>query len=79
MSVSNELLVKSRRLNGTPILDAPTSWQYLVWKIEYDAERVESQTGLQDLHIVRGLQDLSNNEMKWLGNMPPDALIDIRK
>ena len=79
MSVSNELLVKSRRRNGTPILDAPTSWQYLVWKMEYDAERVESQTGLQDLHIVRGLQDLSNNEMKWLGNMPPDALIDIRK
>ena len=79
MSVSNELLVKSQRLNGTPIIDAPTSWQYLVWKMEYDAERVESQIGAHDLHVVRGLQDLSNNEMKWLGNIPPDALIDIRK
>ncbi|MDE0284027.1 MAG: hypothetical protein OXN26_05685 [Gammaproteobacteria bacterium] len=79
MGVSNELLVNSRRLNGTPIIDAPTSWQYLVWKMEYDAERVEQQIGKQDLHIVRGLQDLSDSEMKWLGNIPPDALIDIRK
>ena len=79
MSQSNELLVKSHRLNGTPIIDAPTSWQYLVWKMEYDAERVEHQIGNKDLHIVRGLQDLSNNEMEWLGNVPPDALIDIRK
>ncbi len=79
MTVSNELLIKSRRLNGTPIIDAPTSWRYLVWKMEYDSERAESQTGGHDLHIVRGLQDLATNEMEWLGNIPPDALIDIRK
>jgi hypothetical protein len=79
MSVSNELLIKSRRLNGTPIIDAPTSWQYLAWKMEYDSERTESETGEHDLHIVRGLQDLAVNEMEWLGNIPPDALIDIRK
>jgi hypothetical protein len=79
MSVSNELLVKSRRLNGTPIIDAPTSWQYLVWKLEYDAERTESELGSHDLHIVRGLQDLSSNEMEWLGNIPTDALIEIRQ
>lgn len=79
MTVSNELLIKSRRLNGTPIIDAPTSWKYLAWKMEYDSERAESQTGEHDLHIVRGLQDLAMNEMEWLGNIPPDALIDIRK
>ena len=79
MSVSNELLVKSRRLRGTPIIDAPTSWQYLAWKMEYDAERAESVTGEKDLHIIRGLQDLSASEMEWLGNIPTDSLIDIRK
>jgi len=79
MSVSNELLIKARRLNGTPIIDAPTSWQYLAWKMEYDAERTESATGAKDLHIVRGLQDLSTTEMEWLGNIPPEALIDIRQ
>jgi hypothetical protein len=79
MSVSNELLIKSRRLNGTPIIDAPTSWQYLAWKMEYDSERAESQTGDHNLHIVRGLQDLAMNDMEWLGNIPTDALIDIRQ
>ena len=79
MSVSNELLVKSRRLNGIPIIDAPTSWKYLAWKMEYDSERTVSQTGDQDLHIVRGLQDLAVNEMEWLGNIPTDSLIEIRK
>lgn len=79
MSVSNELLVKSRRLNGTPIIDAPTSWQYLVWKLEYDAGRAESELQSQGLHVVKGLSDLSNSDMQWLGKIPPDALIELRK
>ena len=79
MSVSNEMLVKARRLNGTPIIDAPTSWQYLVWKMEYDAERAESELKSQDLHVVKGLSDLSTGEMQWIGNIPPEALIEIRK
>lgn len=79
MSVSNELLVKSRRLNGTPIIDAPTSWQYLVWKMEYDADRAESELRSQDLHVVKGLSDLAGTDMQWLGNIPPKALIELRK
>ena len=79
MSVSNELLIKSRRLRGTPIIDAPTSWQYLVWKMEYDAENIERDENINDLHIVRGLQNLANGEMEWLGNVPAEALIEIRQ
>ena len=79
MSVSNEMLVNARRLNGTPIIDAPTSWQYLVWKMEYDADRAESEFNSQDLHVVKGINDLAGSDMKWLGNIPPEALIEIRK
>jgi hypothetical protein len=79
MSVSNELLVKSRRLNGSPIIDAPTSWQYLVWKMEYDAEKAENEMQSENLHVVKGLSDLANGEMQWLGNIPPESLIEIRK
>jgi len=78
MGVSNEILIKARRLNGTPIIDAPTSWQYFVWKLEYDAENVERETNQSELHVVRGLQTLSENEMQWLGRVPADALIEIR-
>jgi len=79
MSVSNELLVKSRRLNGSPIIDAPTSWQYLVWKMEYDAEKAENELQSENLHVVKGLSELANGEMQWLGNIPPESLIEIRK
>jgi hypothetical protein len=79
MSTSNELLVKARRLRGTPIIDAPTSWQYFVWKLEYDAAQAQALDGLQDLHTVRGLQTLAANEMRWLGRVPPAALIELRK
>lgn len=79
MAVSNELLIKARRLRGTPIIDAPTSWQYLVWKLEYDAENSERETHLPDLHVVRGLQSLAENEMEWLGKVPPEALIEVRR
>lgn len=79
MVVSNELLIKSRRLNGTPIIEAPTSWRYLVWKMEYDAVRTEREIGTCDLHVVRSLQELAGNEMEWLGNIPLDALIEIRR
>lgn len=79
MSVSNELLVKSRRLNGTPIIEAPTSWQYLVWKMEYDADRAQSTLKSQDLHIVKGLNELAGTDIQWLGNIPPEALIELRK
>lgn len=79
MATANELLIKASRLKGTPILDAPTSWQYLTWKMEYDADRTESTTNVKDLHITRGLQNLANGDMEWLGNIPVEALIQIRK
>ncbi len=79
MSVSNELLIKAGRLRGTPVIDAPTSWQYFAWKIEYDAEHKERDEDVTDLHVLRGLQSLSENEMEWLGQVPPDALLEMRK
>jgi hypothetical protein len=79
MGVCNELLIKASRLRGTPIIEAPTSWQYFVWKLEYDAAHTERETNLPDLHVVRGLQALAENQMEWLGRVPVAALIEIRK
>jgi hypothetical protein len=79
MSVSNELLIKARRMHATPIIDAPTSWAYFNWKLEYDAGKAELETGLKNLHVLRGLQALSEGKMQWLGNVPSDALIELRR
>lgn len=79
MATANELLIKSRRLGGVPILDAPTSWQYFKWKLEYDSKKMESITSLKDLHINKALQGLAGQDMQWIGNIPPQALIEIRR
>lgn len=79
MGISNELVLKSMRFRGTPIIDAETSWKYFVWKLEYDAKRYGDKTGIYDLHVAKGLQSLPDNEMQWLGNIPAKALIEMRK
>jgi len=79
MTASNEILIKARRLHATPIIDAPTSWIYFNWKLEYDAGKAEEESGEKNLHILRGLQSLSQTEMQWLGKVPIAALIEIRK
>lgn len=79
MSTSNELLIKARRLRGTPLIDAPTSWQFFSWKLEYDAERAQDRDDATDLHVLRGLQNLAESEMEWLGAVPPAALMEVRK
>ena len=81
LSIANEILVKARRLNGLPIVDVPTSWRYLLWKMKYDASRTEQKTNTHNLHVVRALQELAGGEgeMEWIGNIPTDALIEIRQ
>jgi len=79
MSVANELLIKSSKLGGTPLIDAPTSWEYFKWKLEYDSERTHPNNTNADLHIVKGLNHLGNTHLQWLGKIPPEGLIEIRK
>jgi hypothetical protein len=68
---------KSSSLGGVPLIDAPTSWHYYNWSLEYGAQR-DANTNLP-LHLTRGMQRLAQTDMQWLGNIPPEALIAIRK
>ncbi|MBL1203518.1 MAG: hypothetical protein FWK04_31730 [Nostoc sp. GBBB01] len=78
MSQANDLLRRSFELRGTPLIDAETSWKYFNWKLEYDADYTSSND-LTPLHVVRGLQSAARGEMQWLGNIPPEALIEMRQ
>lgn len=80
MSVSNELLYKSIKVGGgIPLIDAPTSWQYFKWKLEYDGERTIKDFDLTKSHIIHGLNSLSNTNLQWVGKIPQEGLIEIRK
>jgi hypothetical protein len=78
MSSSNETLIEARLVQGTPLIDDLTDWKYLVWKLEADTRAAEESFGIKDLHVVRGLQELSTTDMEWLGRVPHDALIELR-
>lgn len=77
MGQATDLLLKSRYLMGTPLIDAPTSWQYFNWKLEYNSAFDKDQ--LTHLHMVKGLQHVGETDAQWLGNIPPAALIEMRK
>ena len=79
MAQINEHLIRAHRLRGTPVIEAPTSWQYFSWKLEYDAHSAENYYGLTDLHVTRGLQNLVGGQTEWLGDVPPKALVEVRQ
>lgn len=79
MSVCNELLIKSTKVGGVPLIDAPTSWEYFKWKLQYDSERTHPNKDFSKLHTVKGLNGLSNTNLSWIGKIPPKGLIELRK
>ncbi len=79
MGVCNELLMKSAKVGGIPLIDAPTSWEYFKWKLEYDSERAHPNKDFSKLHIVKGLSGLNNGSLNWIGKIPPSGLIELRK
>lgn len=77
MGQATDLLFKSRYLSGTPLIEAPTSWRYFNWKLEYNSARdVENKT---HLHMLKGLQQVAATDEPWIGRIPTDALIEMRK
>lgn len=75
---SNDSFQRSWDLNGTPIIRAETSWLWFNWMLRnnsYHQDHVDQQR----LHIARALETTVATEFSWLGNVPPEALIEIRK
>ena len=65
MMQANDSLMKSRELIGTPLMDAPTSWQYLNWKLEYSAE--QSQVDQSPMHVVHSIQEAGGKRRSGWG------------
>jgi hypothetical protein len=67
-------------LNGTPLVDAPTSWQYLTWKYQYNLDQEPTEPALDDhLLIVRALQSINDDDRLRVLRASPDVLINLRR
>lgn len=77
-SQANDSYQRSLELRGTPIVRAETSWMWFNWMLRVNAQQLDDEA-LTGLHIARALGTTVKNEISWLGNVPPAALIEIRK
>ena len=74
MIQTNEALLRSSRYGGSPLIDAPTSWQYLQWKYEHDS--TDSNGRPEDRRNTLISKAL---ESRMLGGIPSGTLIELRR
>lgn len=76
----NDLVFNGSQYGAVPLVEAATSWQYLVWKYEYDRERAsELNPALEDVVIVKALLAEGSRDLGLLCDLPVQALIDLRR
>ncbi len=75
---SNDSFQRSQDLNGTPIIRAETSWLWFNWMLRNNSYSVD-HVDQHRLHIARALETTVATKFTWLGNVPPEALLEIRK
>lgn len=70
----------SRRVGGTPLICADTSWLYYTWMLEYEgAPVIGDPHARKTMHVTRALTSEMGNNLEWLGNIPPETVLEIRK
>ncbi len=77
-SQANDSFQRSRELRATPVVRAETSWLWFNWMLRNNA-LAENSEALIGLHLARALGTTVASEISWLGNVPPAALLEIRK
>lgn len=77
-SQANDSFQRSRELRATPVVRAETSWLWFNWMLRNNAVAEDPNT-LVGLHLAHALGTTVKSEFSWLGNVPPAALLEIRK
>lgn len=70
----------ARYFGGTPFISAQTSWNYYTWFLEYQS--IGSNPDMRNArsaHVTRALVAEGKQSLSWLGNVPPETVIEIRK
>lgn len=80
MGQASSHLYRSHQYQGHPIVDAPTSWRYLQWKLEYDATRREKPAASRlDELVTNALVRYSEFQSAHFGAISVDGLVQLRK
>ncbi|EGW39076.1 hypothetical protein [Desulfosporosinus sp. OT] len=77
MRQMNDVVLRAGGLNSSPLIDAPTSWEYLVWKYEYDSKQARDQQA--DVKGFMISQVLTSTNFPLIGKVSDEAIIKLRK
>lgn len=70
----------ANHFGGSPFINAETSWLHFTWLLEYQGKpREDDMTNRHSMHVVRALASEAHNNLEWLGNVPPETVLEIRK
>lgn len=70
----------AQHFRGSPFINAETSWLHYTWLLEYQGGlRDDDLTTRHSMHVVRALAAETHNNLEWLGNVPPETVIEIRR
>jgi hypothetical protein len=70
----------ARHFGGTPLINAETSWLHYTWMLEYESAPVRGdEKERTSMHVVRALMSETGKNLEWLGNVPPETVLQIRK
>lgn len=76
MMQAEVVLDYSTDFHGTPLIQAPVSWDYFNFLLEVDAVRGKAT---DKLHITKALSQTDSKDMSWLGNIPMGSLVELRR
>lgn len=70
----------AQHFRGSPFINAETSWLHYTWLLEYQGGRRDDDlTTRHSMHVVRALVAEAHDNLEWLGNVPPETVLEIRK
>ncbi|MGL6285743.1 hypothetical protein [Aeromonas hydrophila] len=70
----------ANHFGGSPFINAETSWLHYTWLLEYQGgPREDDMTSRHSMHVVRALVSEAHNNLEWLGNVPPETVLEIRR
>jgi hypothetical protein len=70
----------AQHFGGTPLINAETSWLHYNWMLEYEGAPVRGdEKERTSMHVVRALMSETGKNLEWLGNVPPETVLQIRK
>jgi len=77
MMQAGDAVLGSSQTSAVPLMDAPTSWQYLLWKYEYDGK--DQGADNRDLLVTTAIGAEGDEALGLISNVPTEALIELRK